>query len=263
MSDIIPTGYSLKMLIRKIVQKFGYDTVRYEQQKECMFPSDFSKEEIDIIRSVEPFTMTSPERIFGLIQAVKYVVNHNIPGDIVECGVWKGGSMMAVAKTLLSLNSMERHLYLFDTFEGMPAPGEYDVSLHRVKAIEVFDEKKINNESSNWNYASLNEVENAMYGTEYDKAKIRFIKGKVEKTVPKNAPEAIAILRLDTDWYESTLHELIHLFPRLSPRGVVIIDDYGAWEGARKATDEYFTRNNIPILLNRMDDTGRIGVKLC
>ena len=91
---------------------------------------------------------------------------------------------------------------------------------------------------------------------------VRLVKGKVEDTVPKNAPEKIALLRLDTDWYESTRRGLVHLFPRLVPGGVLIIDDYGHWQGARKAVDEYIAGNQVKILLNRVDYTGRIGVKI-
>jgi O-methyltransferase len=84
----------------------------------------------------------------------------------------------------------------------------------------------------------------------------------VEDTIPNNIPEKIAILRLDTDWYESTRHELVHLFPRLSPYGVLIIDDYGCWQGAKKAVDEYISENNLRIFLSRIDSTGRIAIKL-
>ena len=82
----------------------------------------------------------------------------------------------------------------------------------------------------------------------------------MEDTIPKKAPQMISLLRLDTDWYESTRHELIHLFPRIAPFGVIIIDDYGHWQGVREAVDEYIRENNIKILLNRVDYTGRIGV---
>ena len=92
---------------------------------------------------------------------------------------------------------------------------------------------------------------------------IHYVQGKVEDTVPGAGPEQIALLRLDTDWYESTLHELVHFFPRLVPGGVLIIDDYGWWKGARKAVDEYFEANRVQILLNRMDVTGaRIAIKI-
>jgi hypothetical protein len=105
-------------------------------------------------------------------------------------------------------------------------------------------------------------VKQAVYSTGYNRDKFHFVQGMVEDTLPEKAPEQIALLRLDTDWYESTRHELIHLFPRLSRGGVLIIDDYGDWEGARKAVDEYIAQHNVAILLNRIDHTGRIGVKL-
>jgi hypothetical protein len=167
--------------------------------------------------------------------------------------------MMAVAHTLLALNHT-RHLYLFDTFEGMTNPSEADVAITGSTATELLQQSRKEDSNSVWCYASLTEVETAFAAIEYDPSKIHFIKGRVEETIPTNAPEKIALLRLDTDWYESTRHELIHLFPRLSPGGVIIIDDYGHWQGARKAVDEYFDEHQIKILLNRIDYTGRIGV---
>jgi hypothetical protein len=113
-----------------------------------------------------------------------------------------------------------------------------------------------------WAIAPLEQVKRAVLGVGYDPSKIRFVPGRVEETVPREAPSTISLLRLDTDWYESTWHELVHLFPRLSPGGVLIIDDYGHWQGARKATDQYLAQNRIKLLLNRIDYTGRIGVKL-
>ena len=91
---------------------------------------------------------------------------------------------------------------------------------------------------------------------------IIYIKGKVEETIPEIIPGKISLLRLDTDWYESTLHNLNHLFPLLSKGGILILDDYGHWQGARKAVDEYLEKNNVKILLNRIDYTGRIAVKV-
>jgi hypothetical protein len=206
--------------------------------------------------------MTSPERIFALYKAIQYIVANNIPGDVVECGVWKGGSMMAVADTLLSLNDESRHLYLFDTFEGMTEPSENDRNFQEIKASKFMQESSKQKEYSVWCYAPIDGVKAAMNSIGYNQEKIHFVQGKVEDTIPERAPSTIALLRLDTDWYESTRHELIHLFPRISPGGVIIIDDYGYWQGARKAVDEYIKENKIPLLLNRIDFTGRIGVVL-
>jgi O-methyltransferase len=229
---------------------------------EKKFPPDFSQDYIETILAVQPYTMTSPERIFSLVEAVKYIVNNNIQGDIVECGVWKGGSMLAVAQSLAKLGDTSRHLYLFDTFEGMTEPTNKDIDFSGASASSLLEKDKKEDENSIWCYAPLESVKKTLQNASYDNHKLHFIKGKVENTIPYQAPERIAILRLDTDWYESTRHELIHLFPRLSAGGVIIIDDYGHWQGARQATDEYIHQNNIKILLNRIDETGRIGVKL-
>ena len=205
--------------------------------------------------------MTSVERMYGLFKAVEYLIDSNISGDFVECGVWKGGSTMLIANTLIQLNSNDRKIYLYDTFEGMPEPTENDYYISNKKTHAVDRWKKQQKQDINtWCFTPLTEVKNNMYSTGYPKNKIIFIKGKVENTIPKTIPSEIALLRLDTDWYESTKHELIHLYPLLSKNGVLIIDDYGHWAGAKKAVDEYFSKNFI--LLNRIDYTGRIGIKI-
>jgi hypothetical protein len=173
---------------------------------------------------------------------------------MVECGVWKGGSMMAVAKTLLRLNDTERCLWLYDTYAGMSKPTAMDVSECDISAQRDFE--------ADYLRVSLDDVRKAVLGVGYDDRKVFFVTGKVEETLPAHAPEQVALLRLDTDWYESTRHELLHLFPRLARGGVLIVDDYGHWQGARKATDEYLQANDISILLHRIDFSARIGVKL-
>lgn len=248
-------------LVRDICRRIGFDIVRCSSDhKQMDYPIDFSDQDINLINKVRPFTATSPERIYSLCAAVRYVVSHQIPGDIVECGVWKGGSIMAAMLTLLELGDTSRHLYLFDTFEGMTGPSEHDVALGNRVALDIYREKQKNN--GKWVYSPIEEVKNRLYSVEYDHEKIQFVKGRVEDTLPDKAPQTISLLRLDTDWYESTRHELIHLFPRLSKGGVIIIDDYGEWAGARKATNEYMQQNNIKIFLSRIDYTGRIGIKL-
>jgi hypothetical protein len=187
------------------------------------------------------------------MRAVEYLVRHRIPGDIVECGVWKGGSIMAAARTLLRLEET-RQLWLFDTFTGMSAPTAEDVSVCNVNAEEDY--------KANYLRVGVDEVRSHVLSTGYPPEQIRFVEGKVEDTIPAQAPAQIALLRLDTDWYESTRHELVHLFPRLVRGGVLIIDDYGHWQGARKASDEYFAANNVGILLNRIDFSARIAIKL-
>jgi O-methyltransferase len=158
---------------------------------------------------------------------------------------------------LLQMKDTSRDLYLFDTYEGMSQPTAKDVDYTGKLANEVM----IEDSGYRCGDAPLEQVREVLYGTGYPREKIHLVKGQVEKTMPASAPEAISLLRLDTDWYESTKHELNHLFPRLSKAGVIIIDDYGHWKGSRQACDEYFAENRVPILLNRIDYTGRIGVK--
>lgn len=214
-----------------------------------------------VIAKARPFTMTSNERISALCHAARYVAKSRIPGDIVECGVWRGGSMMAAAMTLLMEEDRSRTLHLFDTFEGMPPPTEADREAASGSAAAALLEQSDKSSSLIWAYSPLDEVRANLASTNYPADRLRFIIGKIEDTIPKESPEKIAILRLDTDWYESTRHELIHLYPKLSVGGVLIIDDYGHWEGARKAVDEYIRDNRLRILLQRIDYTGRIAVK--
>jgi O-methyltransferase len=247
-----------KRVVRHLFQKLGYNIVPIGPARE--FPSDFDSTSIDICRFVKPFTMTSDERIFSLCRSVEYIVQHDIPGDIVECGVWKGGSMMAIARTLAN-KGITRRLHLFDTFEGMSEPTDVDRNIGGKLAADALatEDKKT---SWNWAYSSLEEVKKHLRETGYDQSQVVFVKGKVEDTIPAQAPAQISLLRLDTDWYESTYHELVHLYPRLSVGGVLIIDDYGDWEGCKKAVDQYLAEKNPKLLLNRIDHTGRVAVKL-
>jgi hypothetical protein len=247
---------------RRIVRRFGFDVVRHGQGPAMpAAPADMDEKALDTMRRVQPYTMTSPERLFALVQAVRHVAAADVPGDIVECGVWRGGSMMAAAYTLQECGGASRHLYLFDTFEGMSAPGAKDVGIDGRTAAQLLRAEDKSDPTSAWCYATLPDVQAAMSATGYEATRIHFVKGKVEDTIPAGAPECIAVLRLDTDWYESTRHELEHLYPRLSPGGVLIIDDYGHWVGCRQAVDEYFASRGIHVLLNRVDYTGRIAVK--
>lgn len=258
----------IKMIVKGLIRQTGFDVVRYSKTPPLpppppqeQFPPDFDEEAIEIIRTVRPYTGTSVELIFALIQAVRYIVRAKIPGSIVECGVWKGGSMMAAAHTLERLGTDKRDIYLFDTFEGMTRPTDVDISYIGEPASDEYERTKRPDDTSEWCYASLEQVQRNLASTGYDPDKLNFIKGNVEHTIPGMAPSQISLLRLDTDWYESTRHELVHLFPRLSAGGVLIVDDYGHWKGSRKATDEYLERNSF-VLLNRIDYTGRLAIKL-
>jgi hypothetical protein len=155
---------------------------------------------------------------------------------------------------------------LFDTFEGMTRPTEVDTSPVDRTAMEWWNDVE-GTEHRAFPYFFDKDVFNEeivrrnVMGTGYPAERLHFVRGRVEDTLPDLAPDRIAFLRLDTDWYESTRHELIHLYPRLSHGGVLIVDDYGHWEGCKMAVDEYFSSEAESILLNRIDYTGRIGIK--
>jgi len=250
----------MKKWLGRQFQRFGYDVVKRNKIKSL--PPDFDPIHRDIYEKIKNNTMTSPERIYSLLEAVRYVETNQIPGAIVECGVWKGGSMMAVAEMLSRLGVTTRELYLYDTFEGMSEPDERDKTYSGESASDLLEKDADKEQNLVWAYSTLETVQEGMQSTRYPQEKVHYIKGKVEDTIPSTVPPQIALLRLDTDWYESTRHELIHLFPRLSRTGVLILDDYGHWAGARKAVDEYFAEHKQPLLLNRIDETGRIAVKL-
>jgi len=213
-----------------------------------------------------PFTMMSPERLVANMDAVAHVVRRGIPGALVECGVWRGGSVLVMIRTLQSLGVTDRELYLYDTFDGMTRPTEADTSSFTPPALATWQESESAGRKP-WDFVfdqqvfNLDAVRALLEATGYPLDRIHFVVGPVEQTLPAEAISPIALLRLDTDWYESTAHELAHLYPNLAPGGVLIIDDYGHWDGARRAVDEYFASAAPPILLSRIDYTGRIGIK--
>ena len=250
----------IKKTIRSFFRKLGYDVVPYNG-KPSRIPLDFDEQNIEIINTIKPYTITGYERIYSLIESVRYILHNDIKGDFIECGVFKGGSMMAIALTLLDEGIKDRELYLFDTFEGMPIPGEKDIDLKGRPAIKKYLKKKISDTKTSWVNASLKSVKNTMALTGYPMDKVHFVKGLVENTIPKKAPDTIALLRLDTDWYKSTIHEMIHLYPRVSPKGILIVDDYGHFKGAREAVDEFFKKNKMAPFLHRIDYTGRLIIK--
>jgi O-methyltransferase len=254
----------LKKLVLTFFDRLGYQIVPKSAEADSYFDVDPTFFELyDKCRS---FTMTSMGKMHGVYNAIAYIEKYDIPGDIVECGVWRGGSAMMAACSLRQLDSTDRHLYLYDTYDGMPLPGEQDVDAFEKKASDLLAECERRPTTSDdptnyWARVTIEEVRKNMLSTRYPEENIKFIKGKVEETIPGTMPERISVLRIDTDWFASTDHILRHLFPRLVPGGVLILDDYGYWKGARKAVDGYFDDSKAPILLNRLND-GRIAIKI-
>ena len=249
----------MKKIVKAALTRSGWDVER-RADREAQALADLSAADREIVSRVAPFTMTSLERRASLLGAVDHIVRHRIAGDIVECGVWRGGSMMAVALALMARGDTSRQLYLYDTFDGMSEPTDEDT--HRVSGEPArLQLERAGRDDAVWAVAGLDDVRANLASTGYPAERIHFVQGKVEDTIPGRLPAAIALLRLDTDWYESTRHELQHLYPLLTRHGVLIIDDYGHWDGARRAVDEYFAASAEPVFLHRVDYTARLHVK--
>jgi len=210
-----------------------------------------------LFEQVKPYTMTSVEALFALYSGVNYVLDRNIPGDFVECGVWRGGSSLLVALMLKEKAIKDRKVILYDTFSGMPTPTEFDIDKYGRSGFEMIKDYA---DDIGWCYASFADVSKIFSDQNFDFA-VELVEGDVMTTLHTHIPPVISLLRLDTDWYESTALEYELLYPSLSVGGVLIIDDYGVWAGSRKATDDYFAKVPKPLIV-RVDKEVRISVKL-
>jgi O-methyltransferase len=229
---------------------------------------DTAPEFVPIYLQAVPFTMTSVQNMFALYNAIKFIAESDVPGDIVECGVWRGGSCMIAALTLQSVRpGTDRRIWLYDTFSGMAQPTSADQPIGVGRSVILEDpmttwrRTRIDEQRTDWCYASLEDVRRNLSRTGYPANKTICVKGKVEDTIPGRLPAAISCLRLDTDWYQSTYHELTHLYPLLSYGGLLLLDDYGFWAGQKQAVDQYFGENGIKLFMNRIDSNARVAVK--
>ncbi len=221
---------------------------------------------MEIIDRVHKHTITMLEGVeppWEMYKAIEYVVRHKIPGDLVECGVWNGGSVLLMALALMHFGDTSRKIYLYDTFEGMPQPEDVDRNWDGVPALPTWEEKKRKEpDAPNWGFGgTVAMVQEVVYASGYPKENFVFVKGMVEDTLPAHKPEQISLLRLDTDFYSSTYHELVTLYPVLVPGGVLIIDDYGYFQGARLATDKYLEETAAPLFLSRVTQSVRLAIK--
>ncbi len=214
----------------------------------------------EIYAQIKNRTMIGGLGILANMDAIDYLCQNKISGAIVECGVWKGGSVAAMLSRLMDNNDKTRKVFLFDTFAGMTAPTAFDKK-GSVNVVKKFEDCQ-KSDHNEWCYSPLTTVKETISMTGYPNSNISYVQGDVLKTLPETNTGEIALLRLDTDWYESTKCEMEYLFPKVVHGGVIIIDDYGAWEGARKAVDEYFAERNIHPLMFRIDQTRRMFVKM-
>jgi O-methyltransferase len=221
-----------------------------------------STEELQIIRDNLKFTLTGPARMAATMRSLKYASVNKIQGAFVECGVWKGGQIIAGAEQLRLLNDF-REIFLYDTFSGMTEASEIDISFQNESAISLMETSEPKSDNV-WAKVSIAEVKKNLDMVAYPEKLIRFISGDVRETLLKseNMPEKISVLRLDTDWFDSTYIELLKLYPLLSLGGVLLIDDYGHWEGSRKAADKYFHEIGVDPFWNAIDYTCVMHIKV-
>ena len=218
---------------------------------------------VDILNKIAGYTMTVADGLdatYALFQTVRYITQNKIDGDLVECGVWRGGSMMLMAYALQHYGDTTRQLYLYDTFAGMTEPDDIDIDFDGIAAKSVWTQARSRGEMIGYG-GSVEQVKANLRLSGYPEQQMHFIAGDVMQTIPAQVPSRIAVLRLDTDWYKSTLHELQHLYDLIVPHGILIIDDYGWCRGARKATDEFFRGRLFKPMMHRIDQGPRIMVK--
>lgn len=251
----------LNKSVSKVANTLGLTITRTSSLSNHL-PVEATDQDRQIINQVRPFTMTSTERIWTLLKAIDYLEANKVPGDFVECGVWRGGSVMAMLLRLQQLESAPRTVWLYDTFQGMTPPTQEDIdAVAGISATQLMRTTEPGDGNNVWCIAGRDDVERNVKSTNYPQSHLVYVEGDVAQTLPEISPKQISLLRLDTDWYESTKAELDILYPKLAIGGICILDDYGHWQGARKAVDEYFTQLTNPPLLLPVDFSGRIFVK--
>ncbi len=252
----------MKKFLKNFLKYFNYEIISKNSwyKKQENYIAEIDKEELEILKKIQKFSMCSISNHWAILQSMKYISSNKVEGDLVEAGVFKGGNLMLLNYFNKKLN-MSKKIYAYDTFEGMPDENkDYDFDLKNKSAHESRKEYKNND----WCLASLDEVKMNLekFDTNYEKNFI-FVKGKVEDTLneKKNIPDKISLLRLDTDFYDSTKKELEVLYPRLQKKGILIIDDYGHWKGSKKAVDDYFKNDLDFKFLHRIDYASRLYIK--
>lgn len=192
-----------------------------------------------------PHTMIGRHRLDNLQMALMTIVDEKIPGDVLEAGVWRGGASVFMRAILNVLDDKSRTVWLADSFEGLPVPTlpedkGFDFSKENFPVLAI----------------DLETVQDLFQRYDLSLERVRFLKGWFKDTLPNADIDALSLLRLDGDLYESTMDTLIPLYGKVSSGGFVVIDDYGAFPPCRKAVDDFRERNGIKAPLHRIDWTG-------
>jgi hypothetical protein len=262
------TRRRIQKTIKNTAKFLGIEINRVDKDKYLLpeFPVEFSTAEIEILKYVldKKITQLSLPRLIATVNACKYAIENDIDGDFVECGVWRGGNALVMAE-LIKLYQSPKKVWMYDTFTGMTFPTKRDKDFLGNDAVQMYQKhQRVGFNESLGGPASLEEVKQNFKDKNLFGNNLNFICGDVKETLSaeKNLPRSISVLRLDTDWYASTILELETLYPRLTVEGTLLIDDYGHWQGSRAAVDQYFINYPPKPLLWFSDYTGRAGIKL-
>jgi len=270
----------MKKHLKKLFNKIGFDIVRHRSAIEANLNFDenlnyeLETEAVKCISVVKNNTMLSKRRLVTLYQQVAYCEKYNIPGSFVECGVWKGGATGLMALANLTLSDERRQLHLFDAFQEICEP---DAFVDGERALREVKELTGNSDRNQGRLQPLIGIYDSMGGVgtldenkqlletdiNYPSDNINYHVGWFQETLPSvhEQIDKIAILRLDGDWYASTKICLEYLFNKVVKGGIVIIDDYGTYDGCRKAFDEFAELNEIQCFLGSIDSDCRFFVK--
>ena len=206
----------------------------------------------EILKICAPFTMTTILRQKQTLESVQYIIENTIEGDLIELGVWKGGSIMIMIYKLLQLGITNRHIHLYDTFNGMTQPSINDVDVHGAKAIDISRYIDLDK----WCLSPYDEVYNNIKSTNYPMEYIHFHIGDIMNVQINDIPKQIALLRIDNDWYELHKFELPLFEPNVTQKGIITSDDYSYWSGCKKAIDDYLINKYGTYNIIQIDDCG-------
>jgi O-methyltransferase len=261
----------IKPLLKNLIAGLGYELRKKEDRSRLGY--ELEDEAAAAILKVQAYTMLPPERLITLYQQVVHCERTGLPGAFVECGVWKGGSVALMALAALSQGVARRDLHLFDAFTDICEPDQTVDGARAVREVKAWSkdggvEGRLKPIAGFYDFAggpgSLEgnrELLEKIVG--YDPKLLHYHVGWFQDTLPKDAAGVgpIALLRLDGDWYASTKVCLEHLYDQVVPGGFVIVDDYGAYEGCRKAVDEFRAARNITAYLHHIDAEARYWIK--
>lgn len=241
---------------------------------DCLPEEDLPPDVREMIACIRGSTMVTLPRLISLVEQVRHCEQADVPGAFVECGVWKGGCMGLMALANLRYGKARRDLHLFDAFTEICEPDETIDGDRAVREVRAWTRGA---GGTAGRLTALTGFYDAFGGPgtleenvellerkiQYDARKIHYHKGWFQDTLPTDASTvgAIAILRLDGDWYASTKTCLEHLYDQVVPSGYVIIDDFDTYDGCRKAVDEFIASRGLSVQLHRVDADCRYWVK--